>query len=92
MALSFGQPSELAPALDLAEKVLQRVPSDYPALQARIETLVIMGRIADARKAAQSLMSFYPHFSISTWRLRAPHRPAVIDRHVQIYRAAGIPE
>src|SRR5215472_9844884 len=49
-------------------------------------------RSAEAKEAARSLMSFYPHFSISAWRLRAPHRPAIIDRHVQIYRAAGLPE
>jgi adenylate cyclase len=92
MSLSFGQSAELEPALDLAEKVLHRAPSYYPALQARIEALVMMGRIAEAKEAAGSLISFYPHFSISAWRLRAPHRPAIIDRHVQIYRAAGIPE
>jgi adenylate cyclase len=91
-AQSFGEPAELEQALDLLDKVLQRAPRSFPALQGRIEALVMMGRITEAKEAARALMSFYPRFSISTFQLRAPHRPAILDKHVQIYRAAGIPE
>jgi adenylate cyclase len=91
-ALSFGEPPELQRALDLDDKVLQEQPRFYSSLQGRIEALVMMGRIVEAKEAARTLMSFYPETSISAWRLRWPHRPAVVERMVQIYRAAGIPE
>jgi adenylate cyclase len=91
-SLSFGEPAEPARALDLIDRVLQGAPSNYVALQNRIEALVIMGRIAEAKDTARTLMSFYPQTSISAWRLRWPHRPADVERWVQIYRAAGIPE
>jgi adenylate cyclase len=92
MALSFGEPAEPERALDLINKVLQGAPSNYVALQVRIEVLVTMGRIAEAKETARTLTSFYPQTSISAWRLRWPHRPVLVERLVQIYRAAGIPE
>jgi hypothetical protein len=92
MALSFGESAEHERALDLINKVLQGAPSNYVALQVRIEVLVLMGRIAEAKEATRTLMSIYPQTSISAWRLRWPHRPALVERLVQIYRAAGIPE
>jgi hypothetical protein len=61
-------------------------------LQRRIEVLVMMGRIAEAKEAARVLITFYPKTSISAWRLRWPHRPALVEKFVQIYRVAGIPE
>jgi adenylate cyclase len=91
-ALLFGEPAEPARALDLVDKVLRESPSNYGALQGRIEALVIMGRLAEAKETARTLMSLNPQTSISAWRLRWPHRPAVAERMVQIYRAAGIPE
>jgi adenylate cyclase len=91
-ALSFGEPAEPARALDLVDRVLQGEPSHYSALQGRIDALVMLGRLPEAKEAARTLMSFYPGFSISFFELRVPHRPAVLDKHVQIYRAAGIPE
>jgi adenylate cyclase len=90
--LLFGEPAEPARALGLADRVLQGAPSNYTALQGRIEALVIMGRIAEAKDTARTLMSFYPQTSISAWRLRWPHRPAFVERMVQLFRAAGIPE
>ena len=92
MALSFGEPPEPEQALDLANNALQGAPSHYGSLQARIEVLVLMGRIAEAKEAARTLMSFYPQTRISAWRLRWPHRPAIVEKMVQIYRAVGIPE
>jgi adenylate cyclase len=91
-ALVFGEPAEPARALDLFGRVLQGAPSNHVALQGRVATLIIMGRIAEAKDAARTLMSFYPQTSISAWRVRWPHRQAVVERMVQIYRAAGIPE
>jgi adenylate cyclase len=91
-ALSSGEPAEPARALDLVDKVLQGAPNNYVALQGRIEALVIMGRIAEAKDTARTLMSFYPQTSISAWRLRWPHRPTLVEKWVQIYRVAGIPE
>jgi adenylate cyclase len=91
-ALLFGEPAEPARALDLVDKVLRESPSDYTALQERIVALVIMGRIAEAKDTTRTLMSFYPQTSISAWRIRWPHRPALVERFVQIYRMAGIPE
>jgi adenylate cyclase len=92
MALSYGEPAELEQALDLTEKVLQGAPSTYPALQGRVAVLVMMGRITEAKEAARALMSLYPRTSISGWRRRWPHRPAIVEKMVQLYRAAGIPE
>jgi adenylate cyclase len=92
MALAFGEPAELGQALDLTDRVLQGTPSNYPALQIRIETLVILGHLQEAQEAARTFMSFYPQSSISAWRLRWPHRRAIVERMVQLYRAAGIPE
>jgi adenylate cyclase len=92
MSLSFGEPPELEQALDLVNNALQMAPSHYSALQGRVEVLVMMGRIAEAKEAARTLMSFYPQTSISAWRLRWPHRPAIAERMVQLYRVAGIPE
>jgi len=92
MALSFAEPAEPERALDLINKVLQGAPSAYVALQVRISVLVMMGRIAEAKEAARTIMSFYPQSRISAWRHRWPHRPAIVERMVQIYRAAGIPE
>jgi adenylate cyclase len=92
MALSFGEPADLEQALELVNKALQVAPTHYGSLQGRIERLVMMGRIAEAKEAARTLMSFYPQSRISVWRRRWPHRPAVVERMVQLYRAAGIPE
>jgi hypothetical protein len=74
------------------DKVLQRAPRSLPALQGRIEALVLMGRITEAKEAARTLLSFYPQTSISRWRRRWPHQPALVEKWLQIYRAAGIPE
>jgi adenylate cyclase len=90
--LAFGEPPELQPALDLVGKILQGAPSDYNGLMGRIEVLVMMGRITEAKETAKALMSFYPNLSLSAWQLRWPHRPVVVERMVQIFRAAGIPE
>jgi hypothetical protein len=79
-------------ALDIDDKVLQGQPRSYTSLQGRIEELVMMGRIAEAKEAARTMMTFYPKTSISASRLRWPHRPPVVERMVQIFRAAGIPE
>jgi adenylate cyclase len=87
-----AEPPELQPALDLIDKVLQGAPSQHSSLQSRIEVLVLMGRIAEAKETARTLMSFYPQTRISTWRLRWPHRPAIAERMFQLYRAAGVPE
>jgi hypothetical protein len=92
MALSFGEPPELEQALDLVNKALQVAPSHQGALQGHIEVLVMMGRIAEAKETARALLSFYPKARISAWRLRFPHRLAIVERLVQIYRVAGIPE
>jgi tetratricopeptide (TPR) repeat protein len=92
MTLSFGEPPELEQALDLAEKALQGAPAHYSALQARIGVLVMLGRLPEAQETARTLMSFYPQASIATWRLMWPHRPAIIKKMIQLYRAAGIPE
>jgi adenylate cyclase len=92
MALSFGEPTELEQALDLTEKALQEMPAHYSALQARIIALAMLDRLPEAQETARTLMSFYPQTSISTWRLQWPHRPAIIEKRVQLYRAAGIPE
>jgi adenylate cyclase len=92
MALSFGEPAELEQALDLSDKVLQGTPRHYAALQGRIEALVMLGRLSEAQEAARTLMSLYPQTSISDWRRRWPHRPAVVERMVQLYRSVGIPE
>jgi adenylate cyclase len=91
-ALSSGEPAEPEQALDLLDKVLQRAPRSFPALQERIQALVMTGRITEAKEAARTLMSFYPETSISAWRRRWPYRPAFVERMVQIFRAAGIPE
>ncbi len=91
-ALSLGEPAELEQALDLTEKALQGTPGHYSALQGRIEALVILGRLSEAQETARILLSFYPRTSISDWRRRWPHRPAIVERLVQIYRVAGIPE
>jgi adenylate cyclase len=91
-ALSFGEPPELEQALDVAEKALQSTLGHHYALQARIIALVLLGRLSEAKETARTLMSFYPQTSISAWRRRWPHRPAVVERMVQLYRAAGIPE
>jgi hypothetical protein len=92
MALSFGEPPELEQALDVVNNALQVAPSHYSALQGRIEALVMMGRIAEAKETARALLSFYPKARVSAWRLRFPHRPAIVERMTQLYRAAGIPE
>jgi adenylate cyclase len=92
MILLFVEPPELEQALDLTDKVLQGMPSHWLALQARIEALVMMRRVTEAKEVARTLMSFYPQASISHWRRRWPHRPAHIDKVVEIFRAAGIPE
>lgn len=92
MALLFGEPSEPEQALDLVDNALRVEQSHYQSLQVRIETLVMMGRIAAAKETARTLMSFYPQTRISGWRLRWPHRPAIVERMVQLHRAAGIPE
>jgi adenylate cyclase len=91
-ALSFGEPADLEQALDLTDRVLQGAPSNYPALQGRIETLVMLGRLPEAQEAAKMLMSLYPQTSISGWRRRWPHRSVVAEGMMQLYRAAGIPE
>jgi adenylate cyclase len=91
-ALSSGEPAQPEQALDLLDKVLQRTPRSFPALQVRIEALVLMGRMTEAKEAARTLLSFYPQTSISRWRRRWPHRPALVEKWLQIYRAAGIPE
>ena len=91
-ALMFAEPPELEQALDLAEKALQRTPGHYSALQSRIEALVLLGRLSEAKETARTLVSLYPHASISAWRLLWPHRPATVERMVQLHRAAGIPE
>jgi adenylate cyclase len=91
-ALYCREPPELQPALDLADGVLQGAPSNYNAFQGRIEVLVTMGRIAEAKETARTLMSFYPQTRISTWRFRWPHRPAIAERIFQLFRVAGIPE
>jgi adenylate cyclase len=92
MALSFGEPPELERALDLVNNALQVTPSHYGALQVRIEVLVMMGRIAEAKETARTLVSLYPQTRISVWRLRWAYRLAVVERMVQLLRAAGIPE
>jgi adenylate cyclase len=91
-ALSFGEPAEPEQALDLLDKVLQRAPRTLPALQERIFALVMTGRITEAKEAARTLMIFYPQTSISAWRRRWPYRPALVEKWLQIYRMAGIPE
>jgi adenylate cyclase len=79
MALAFGEPAELEQALNLTDRVLQGTPSNYPALQTRIQTLIILGRLREAQEAVGALMSFYPQSSISAWRLRWPHRSAIVE-------------
>jgi adenylate cyclase len=91
-ALSSGEPAELEQALGLTDKVLQGTPSHHTALQTRIQVLVRVGRIAEAQETARTLMSLNPQSSISRWRRRWPHRPAIVEKLLQLHRAAGIPE
>jgi adenylate cyclase len=92
MALSNAEPPELEQALDLTNKALQETPGHYSALLTHIEVLVMLERLPEAQEAARTFMSLYPQFSISSWRLRVPLRPSMIEGVVQLMRAAGIPE
>jgi adenylate cyclase len=92
VALLFGEPPELEKALDLVNNALQVAPSCHSALQARIRALVLLGRLSEARETARTLVSLYPEASISVWRRAIAYRPAIVERMMKLYRAAGIPE
>ncbi len=67
-------------------------PDARTALQCRIECLVLLGRLDEARETTRHLLKVWPQSSISAWRRRWPHRKAVADAAFALYRAAGIPE
>ncbi len=91
-ALVLSDPAQPERALEIMQAALAERPDARTALQCRIECLVLLGRLDEAKQTARHLLEVWPQSSISAWRRRWPHRREVADAAFALYRAAGIPE
>jgi len=80
-------------ALSFAKKSVIEAPSWTSGHTVQIQCLVHLGRIDEARSAAQRLLKIAPQLTVSEWRSRYAIRdPERIDRACGALRIAGIPE
>jgi adenylate cyclase len=80
-------------ALSFAKKSVIEAPSWTSGHTVQIQCLVHLGRIDEARSAAQRLLKIAPQLTVSEWRSRYAIRdPERIERACGALRIAGIPE
>jgi adenylate cyclase len=80
-------------ALSFAKKSVIEAPSWTSGHTVQIQCLVHLGRIDEARSAAQRLLKIAPQLTVSEWRSRNAIRdPERIERACGALRIAGIPE
>jgi TolB-like protein/class 3 adenylate cyclase len=92
-AFSLLHLGRYADACDLAEKALARQPKYVAALRVAAIGLALSGKLAEARAAMKTLRELDPVMRLSNVRKFAPiRRPEDLDRLIEGYRLAGMPE
>jgi len=80
-------------ALPVGLKSLQESPAWMPAHRLVILCLVHLGRLDEARVAANRMLELAPKTTISAIRLQIPQKnEAYKERYINAMRVAGIPE
>jgi adenylate cyclase len=93
LALACGEPPELQRALDLVDQCLAVSPNDFLNMLQRVQILVMLGRIGEAKETAQRMLTVAPDTSISGFRRRWLYRGKErTERELDMFRLAGIPE
>jgi adenylate cyclase len=92
MALLYGEPAYPERALDFVQKALVARPNWRSSLGVRIQCLVRLGRLDEARERTPQYLATYPDFTLSVFRRRVPFSAQVADTIIGLLRQAGIPE
>jgi hypothetical protein len=79
-------------ALVWSQKCRQQYKSWATGFRISIACLVLTGRLDEARKEAVQYIAMYPNFRISRWAARAPLPNAEVQKRVECFRLAGLPE
>lgn len=79
-------------AVAWAMKASRRTGAAIFTLRTLAASLVALGRLVDAREAAQRLMQAQPRFSLAAYRRRCPFVGAVLEPWMERLRAAGLPD
>lgn len=75
-----------------AMKASRRTGAAIFTLRTLAASLVALGRLADARDAAQRLMQAQPRFTLEAYRRRCPFVGSVLEPWMERLRAAGLPD
>jgi adenylate cyclase len=92
MALVHLRLGNTEEALVWAQKCRQQHKSWATGFRISIACLVLTGRLDEARNEASQYMEMHPNFRISRWAARAPFRNAEVQKRIQCFRLAGLPE
>ena len=80
-------------ALSLAQRAVEDVPTFSFSHRALVLSLGFLGRIDEARRAAQRMLELTPKFTVSIYQSLSPFKdPEFRRRTAEIYRAAGVPK
>ncbi len=72
---------------------LQRMTEPGDSRRLLAATYAKLGRLEEARAAAEEFLKEWPHFSISRWAEYEPYQnPADLENYVDGLRKAGLPE
>ncbi len=87
-----GEPAEPERALDLVQKALVARPNWRIGLFVRVQCLVTLGRLDEAKETMRQVLAVWPGATLSAFRQRLPHRAQFADTTVGLLRQAGMPE
>ena len=79
--------------LSMGLKSLQESPKWIPGYNVLIISLVQLGRVEDARAAAERMLKLAPNVTLAARRAQMPYRDSAIrDLYINALRLAGVPE
>ena len=83
---------QYAEALAIAQRVVRESPKYAMAQRAMVLIMAALGRMDEAKTAAQRLMQLTPDFTVSRYRMAIPIKDAAYRKQCAAWlRSAGVP-